>query len=75
MLPKVRLYKNFFQAVMRLVGKERIDGKIKRRYAKPLTPYRILRESRQLSPAKLKELDALYRSLNPADVKRRPGST
>jgi len=68
---ELRLYKNFFQPVMRLRHKERVDGKPRRRYARPQTPYRILRESGQLSTDKLKELDALYRELNPADLKRR----
>jgi hypothetical protein len=68
---ELRLYKNFFQPVMRLERKERVDGKTRRRYAKPKTPYRILRESGQLPPETLKKLDELYRSLNPADLKRR----
>ncbi len=68
---ELRLYKNFFQPVMRLERKERIDGKTRRRYAKPKTPYRILRESGQLPAEALKKLDELYRSLNPADLKRR----
>lgn len=68
---ELRLYKNFFQPVMRLERKQRIDGKTRRHYAKPKTPYRILRESRQLTPEALKTLDDLYRSLNPADLKRR----
>jgi len=68
---ELRLYKNFFQPVMRLERKERVDGKLRRFYAKPKTPYRILRESRQLTPEALKTLDDLYRSLNPADLKRR----
>jgi hypothetical protein len=68
---ELRLYKNFFQPVMRLERKERVNGKIRRRYAKPKTPYRILRESGQLSPDKTKALDELYHSLNPADLKRR----
>jgi len=68
---ELRLYKNFFQPVMRLERKERIEGKTRRRYAKPKPPYRILRESRQPTPEALKTLDDLYRSLNPADLKRR----
>jgi len=68
---ELRLYKNFFQPVMRLERKERVNGKMHRRYAKPQTPYRILRESGQLSPDQIKALDELYRSLNPADLKRR----
>ena len=68
---ELRLYKNFFQPVMRLERKERVDGKTRRRYTKPKTPYRILRESGQLPPEELEKLDELYRSLNPADLKRR----
>jgi hypothetical protein len=68
---ELRLYKNFFQPVMRLERKERVNGKLRRFYAKPKTPYRILGESRQLSPDQIKTLDELYRSLNPADLKRR----
>jgi hypothetical protein len=68
---ELRLYKNFSQPVMRLERKQRVDGKTRRRYAKPKTPYRILRESRQLTPEALKTLDDLYRTLNPADLKRR----
>jgi hypothetical protein len=68
---ELRLYKNFFQPVMRLERKERVDGKSRRFYAKPKTPYQLLRESGQLPPEALKKLDDLYRSLNPADLKRR----
>jgi len=36
---ELRLYKNFFQPVIKLVSKERIDGKIHRKYEKAKTPY------------------------------------
>ena len=68
---ELRLYKNFFQPVITLPHKQRVEGKTRRRYAKPQTPYRILLNSGQLTPDKIKELDGLYRSLNPADLKRR----
>jgi hypothetical protein len=68
---ELRLYKNFFQPVMRLERKERVDGKPRRFYAKPKTPYQFLRESGQLPPEALKKLDDLYHNLNPADLKRR----
>jgi hypothetical protein len=47
---ELRLYKNFFQLVMRLERKERVEGRIHRRYAKPQTPYQILKELGQLGP-------------------------
>ena len=56
---QLRLYKNFFQPVMRLASKERVDGKPRRHYAKPKTPYRILRESGQISQETIKTLDDL----------------
>ncbi len=39
---KLRLYKNFFCPVMKLVKKERIGGKVKRKYDVPKTPYQRL---------------------------------
>lgn len=36
---ELRLYKNFFQPVMKLISKERIGGRIKRKYDIPKTPY------------------------------------
>lgn len=38
----LRLYKNFFQPVMKLVSKHRISGHVKRKYDTPKTPYRRL---------------------------------
>ncbi len=38
----LRLYKNFFQPVMKLVSKERIGGRIKRKYDTLRTPYQRL---------------------------------
>jgi hypothetical protein len=55
---------------MRLGSQERVDGRRKRRYARAQTPYRILRASGKIAPATLRELDALYQTLNPADLKR-----
>lgn len=68
---ELRLYKNFFQPVMRLKQKERVEGKPRRRHERAQTPYRILKASGQIAPEKLRELEALYRDLNPAELKRR----
>jgi len=67
---ELRLYKNFFQPVMKLVRKERIGGHLKRVYDTPKTPYQRLMESNQIAPQAVKELHQLYLSLNPADLKR-----
>ncbi len=67
---ELRLFKNFFAPVMKLKSKERIGGKIKRRYDIPKTPYRRSLESPDISEKKKQELTALYKSLNPAQLKR-----
>lgn len=65
-----RLYKNFFQPVIKLESKERIGGYIRRKYGKAKTPYRRLIESNQISAEEKKKLTAIYKSLNPAELKR-----
>jgi hypothetical protein len=67
---EVRLYKNFFQPVIKLVDKTRINGKIHKKYDKAKTPYHRLMESDQISEKKKQELTALYEQLNPAQLKR-----
>ena len=68
---ELRLYKNFFSPVMKLIGKQRIGGRVKRKYDTPKTPYQRLIESGQISKEVKKKLQKLYQSLNPAELKRR----
>jgi len=67
----LRLYKNFFQPVMKLKSKFREKGKIHRQYDVPKTPYQRVIESNSLSDEKRQELTNLYLSLNPVELKRR----
>lgn len=67
---ELRLYKNFFQPVMKLQSKERIGGKVKRKYDVPLTPYQRLMESDEIAQEVKDELKGIYLSLNPAKLKR-----
>lgn len=67
---ELRLYKNFFQPVIKLVSKERVGGKIKRKYGKAKTPYQRLIESDQIAEKEKAELTTIYHSLNPAQLKR-----
>lgn len=67
---ELRLYKNFFQPVMKLHSKERIGGKVKRRYQEARTPYQRLIESSQIPEGVEEELKGIYLSLNPAELKR-----
>ena len=68
---ELRLYKNFFQPVMKLKEKIRDKGKVHRKYDVPKTPYQRLIESDQISEKTKKKLEELYRSLNPAQLKRK----
>jgi len=65
-----RLFKNFFQPVIKLVLKERVGGRIHRKYDKPRTPYQRIMESSEISQEKKEELQKIYLSLNPAELKR-----
>lgn len=67
---ELRLFKNFFQPVIKLISKERIGGKIHRIYDKPQTPYHRLLSSREFPQEKKLELMKIYDSLNPAELKR-----
>ena len=67
---ELRLYKNFFQPVMKLASKERIGGRVKRKYDVPQSPYQRLAESGQLPEEAKRQLEAVYLSLNPAELKR-----
>lgn len=67
---ELRLFKNFFSPVIKLVSKERIGGKIHRRYDTPKTPYHRLLESKEIPEKKRQELKRIYQSLNPAQLKR-----
>lgn len=67
---ELRLFKNFFQPVMKLKSKTRIGGKVKRKYDSPKTPYQRLMESDQISKETKKRLKVTYLALNPAQLKR-----
>lgn len=67
---ELSLYKNFFQPVIKLISKERIGGRFRRKYDRAKTPYRRLIESDQISKKEKEKLTALYHSLNPAELKR-----
>ncbi len=67
---ELRLYKNFFQPVMKLKSKEKVGGKVKRKYEDSKTPYQRLMESGQIRDEVRDELKDIYLSLNPAALKR-----
>jgi Integrase core domain len=67
----LRLYKNFFQAAMKLKAKVRSGGKIHRQYDEARTPYQRLLDSGQLSQRAEKRLRHEYESLNVAELRRK----
>lgn len=65
----LRLYVNFFQPVLKLVGKDRVDGKIIKRYDKAATPFRRVLASDQVSLEIKARLTNLYLHLNPVALR------
>lgn len=67
---ELRLYKNFFQPTLKLKEKVRDNGKIRRKYEVPKTPYRRIMESGQIKEEVKRKLKEVYENLNPAELKR-----
>lgn len=61
----VRLYVNFFQPVMKLVSKTRVDGKMKKVYDQAQTPYQRVLAAKEVSQERKDQLTAHYQTLNP----------
>ena len=67
---ELRLFKNFFQPQMKLISKVRIKGKIHRKYDRAKTPYQRIIKDPSISKETKQKLSHLYKSLNPAELKR-----
>lgn len=67
---ELRLYKNFFQPVMKLSEKLRLKGKVSRKYTIAKTPFQRVIESDQIPQLRKEYLKRLYSRLNPALLKR-----
>jgi hypothetical protein len=66
----LRLYVNFFQPVLKLIGKEHIGNRVVRKYDTARTPYqRVLERDDVPLPKKAKPLNQ-YLRLNPAELRR-----
>lgn len=66
---ELRLYMNFFQPHMKCIEKKYTGSKVKKKYAIK-TPYQWLMESDKVSLEKKRELETLYLSLNPIELKK-----
>ncbi|MFH1087709.1 MAG: integrase [Chloroflexota bacterium] len=62
---KLWLYYNLFQPVMHLIGKEVVDGKLRRTHDHARTPYQRLLDSGMLSSEQRGHLSSLYAQTNP----------
>lgn len=67
----LRLYINFFQPVLKLVGKERVDGKTHKLYDQAATPFRRVLAAEQLPLDVKARLTNLYIQLNPIVLRAR----
>ena len=67
----IRLYVNFFQPVMKLVSKTRVDGKVKKVYDTAQTPYQRVLASADVSQDRKDALQTLYKTLNPVALYNR----
>ena len=64
------LYQNHFCPSMKLLEKQRINSKYKKKYDEPKTPYQRVMESEFITMKKKKQLQTLHQSLNPFILKR-----
>lgn len=68
---ELRLFNNFFRPVMKIESKEKVNNSVcKKKYDLAQTPYQRLMDSKQISAKKEKELEKLYLSLNPVQLKK-----
>ena len=67
----LRLYINFFQPSLKLIAKERIDKKTRKRYDTAKTPYQRVLDRKDISLQAKARLVNLYLQLNPAELRRR----
>ena len=67
----LRLYINFFQPVLKLIGKEQVDGKVIKRYDTATTPYQRVLVSPYVSDTVKIYLRQQYAQLNPVMLRNR----
>jgi len=66
----LRLWTNHWQPVMKLIGKQRVGAKLRKRYDVARTPYQRLRESRDLTLPRRQRLTAEHARLAPLALKQ-----
>lgn len=66
----LRLYTNYFQPVMKLVQKQRLGSKVRKKYDRAQTPYERVMQSSEVSKERKQRLKQEYEGVNPAQLKR-----
>jgi len=64
------LFQNHFCPSMKLLEKQRINSKYRKKYDEPKTPYQRIQESEHISKEKKEQLQILHLSLNPFILKK-----
>lgn len=67
----LRLYVNFFQPVLKLIGKEQVDQKTVKRYDEAATPYQRVLRLEQVDVKVKAQLCYQYLQLNPVELRDR----
>jgi len=67
---RLRLHANFFLPCVKLISRERSGAAVKKRYDKPLTPYRRILASPDVLQEDKDALASIYANLNPVTLKR-----
>jgi len=65
----LRLYSNFFQPVLKLISKERLDNRSIKRYDTAATPYQRIQASKDIPLEAKARLTNLYIQLNPVKLR------
>jgi len=68
---ELRLYINFFLPSGKLISKERVGSKIKRKYDKPQTPYERILAREDVEDSAKQALIKTFDDLNPFELRRR----
>jgi len=66
-----RLFLNFFQPMRKLLFKERVGSKVRKRYDQAQIPYQRVLASPLVGERDKAKLRELYQTLNPAELQRR----
>lgn len=66
----LRLWTNHWQPVMKLIGKQRVGAKLRKRYDMARMPYQRLRDNRDLTLPRRRRLEAEHAPLAPLALKQ-----